>query len=67
MITMYGEIVWVSEWQANDGCYHREVSENYPEHPDFLDLNGKRYYFFRFLPRRKNESGEFEFFYPWMG
>lgn len=61
------KIVWVAEYQANDGCYHREITNEYPNHPYCLDLNGKRYYFFRFLPRRKNENGELEPFYQWMG
>lgn len=54
------QVVWVSEWQANDGCWRRVVSEEYPNHPDFLDVNGKRYYFFRFLPYKRNEKGELE-------
>ena len=54
------QIVWVSEWQANDGCWRRVVSEEYPKHPDFLDVDGKRYYFFRFLPFKRNEKGELE-------
>lgn len=61
------DIVWIAEYQANDGCYHREIANERSKCSDPIDLNGKRYYFFRYLPRRKNEKGELESFYPWMG
>ena len=42
------DIVWIAEYQANDGCYHREIVKERSKkiHPDPLDLNGKRYFFF---------------------
>lgn len=54
------KIVYIAEYQANDGCYHREIfnRSNRPAHLPPIERNGKVYYFFRYLVREQLPDGQ---------